>query len=68
MRWYKEGKRDSEDADIMSHSADDDAWQTLERLDSEFARTPGVSVLVYQRMVFSLTTPIVPHTLAGQFL
>jgi hypothetical protein len=26
MRWYKEGKRDSEDADIMSHHADVEAW------------------------------------------
>jgi hypothetical protein len=30
--------------------------------------TPGVSVLIYRRMVSNLTAPIIPRTLAGQFL
>jgi hypothetical protein len=28
MRWHKEGKRNSEDPDIMSHPADTKAWET----------------------------------------
>jgi hypothetical protein len=40
MRWHKEGKRDSEDSDIMSHPADGEAWQTLDCFDPEFARDP----------------------------
>jgi hypothetical protein len=38
MRWHKGGKRDSEDTNIMSHHADDKAWQTLDYFDLEFAR------------------------------
>jgi hypothetical protein len=38
MRWHKEGKRDSEDLDIMSHPADTEAWEALDRFDLEFAR------------------------------
>jgi hypothetical protein len=38
MRWHKEGKRDSEDSDIMSHPADGEAWQALDRFDLECAR------------------------------
>jgi hypothetical protein len=38
MRWHYEGKRESEDPDIMSHPADSGAWQTLDRFDLEFAR------------------------------
>jgi hypothetical protein len=38
MTWHKDGKRDSEDSDIMSHPTDGDAWQTLDYFDPEFAR------------------------------
>jgi hypothetical protein len=38
MRWHKEGKRDSEDSDIISHPADGEAWQALDHFDPEFAR------------------------------
>jgi hypothetical protein len=38
MWWHKEGKRDSEDLDIMSHPSDGEAWQALDRFDLEFAR------------------------------
>jgi hypothetical protein len=38
MRWHEEGKRDSEDADIMSHPADGEAWLALDYFDPEFAR------------------------------
>jgi hypothetical protein len=40
MRWHHEGKRESEDPDIMSHPTDREAWQTLDRFDPEFARDP----------------------------
>jgi hypothetical protein len=40
MRWHKEGKRDSEDSDIMSHPADGEAWQALDHFDPEFTRDP----------------------------
>jgi hypothetical protein len=40
MWWHKEGKRDSEDLDIMSHPSDGEAWQALDRFDLEFARDP----------------------------
>jgi hypothetical protein len=40
MRWHKEGKRDSDDSDIMSHPTDGEAWQALDRFDPEFARDP----------------------------
>jgi hypothetical protein len=38
MTWHKEGKHDSEDPDIMSHPADTEAWEALDRFDPEFAR------------------------------
>jgi hypothetical protein len=38
MRWHKEGKRDSEDHDIMSHHTE--AWKALDHFDPEFARDP----------------------------
>jgi hypothetical protein len=38
MRWHKEGKRDSEDPDIISHPADSEAWEALDCFDPEFAR------------------------------
>jgi hypothetical protein len=38
MRWHHEGKRESEDLDIMFHLVDSEAWQTLDRFDPEFAR------------------------------
>jgi hypothetical protein len=47
MRWHKEGIHDSEDADIMSHPADAEAWNPLDRFDPKFARDLGVSALVY---------------------
>jgi hypothetical protein len=40
MRWHKEGIRDNENADIMSHPADAEAWHALDHFDSEFARDP----------------------------
>jgi hypothetical protein len=40
MRWHKEGKRDSEDSNIMSHPTDGEAWQALDHFDLEFARDP----------------------------
>jgi hypothetical protein len=40
MRWHKEGKHDSEDADIMSCPVDAEAWQALNRFDLEFTRGP----------------------------
>jgi hypothetical protein len=40
MRWHNEGKHDSEDLDIMSHPADSEAWEALDRFDLEFARDP----------------------------
>jgi hypothetical protein len=41
MRWHKEGKRDSEDSDIMLHPVDGEAWQALDHFDPEFAGDPG---------------------------
>jgi hypothetical protein len=38
MRWHKEGKRETEDPDIISHPTNSEAWQTLDRFDPEFAR------------------------------
>jgi hypothetical protein len=38
MRWHKEGIHDSEDADIMLHLADAEAWHTLDHFDPEFKR------------------------------
>jgi hypothetical protein len=40
MRRHKEGIRDSEEADIMLHLADAEAWHTLDHFDPEFARDP----------------------------
>jgi hypothetical protein len=40
MRWHKEGIRDSEDTNIMSHPVDAEAWHTLYHFDLEFARDP----------------------------
>jgi hypothetical protein len=40
MRWQKEGIRDSEDADIILHPADAEAWHALNYFDLEFARDP----------------------------
>jgi hypothetical protein len=40
MRWHKEAICDSEDANIMSDSADAEAWHTLDRFDPESARDP----------------------------
>jgi hypothetical protein len=41
MKWHKEEIRDSEDANIMSHPADAEAWHALDHFDPEFARDPG---------------------------
>jgi hypothetical protein len=68
MRWHKEGKRDSEDSNTMSHPADVEAWLTLDHFDTKLARDPGVSVLVCQWMVFNLTTKIVVCIHVGHFL
>jgi hypothetical protein len=67
MRWHKEGIRDSEDVDIMSHPVDAETWHALDRFDPEFARDLEVSVLIYRWMVSNLTALIVLRTLAGQF-
>jgi hypothetical protein len=67
MRWHKEGKHDSKDLNIMSHPADTEAWEALDRFDLEFARDPGVSALTCRRMVSNLTTRPVVSILAGQF-
>jgi hypothetical protein len=40
MRWHKEGKRDSKNPDIMSHTTDTEAWEALDCFDLEFARDP----------------------------
>jgi hypothetical protein len=40
MRWRKEVKYGSRDSDIISHPVDGEAWQTLDRFDTEFARNP----------------------------
>jgi hypothetical protein len=40
MRWHKEGKRDSEDPDIMSHPDESEVWEALDHFDLEFARDP----------------------------
>jgi hypothetical protein len=40
MRWYKEGKQETEDLDIMSHPADSKARQSLDCFDPKFARDP----------------------------
>jgi hypothetical protein len=40
MRWHKKGIHDSEDADIMSHLVDVEAWRALDRCDPEFAWDP----------------------------
>jgi hypothetical protein len=41
MRWHKEGKRDSEDSDIMSHPTDTQAWEALDHFDPTFVRDPN---------------------------
>jgi hypothetical protein len=68
MKWHKEGIRDSEDPNIMSHPADVEAWHALDRFDPEFARDPREFILVYRQMVSKLIALIVLRTLAGQFL
>jgi hypothetical protein len=40
MRWHKEWICDREDADIMSHPVDVEAWHALDYFDPEFARDP----------------------------
>jgi hypothetical protein len=40
MRWHKEGIRDREDLDIMSHPADAETWHALDRFDPKFGRDP----------------------------
>jgi hypothetical protein len=66
-RWHKEGIRDSEDVNIISHPADAEAWHALDHFDPEFTRVPRVSVLVYRWMVSNLTALMVLCTLASQF-
>jgi hypothetical protein len=61
MRWHKEGIRDSEDLDIMSHPMDAKAWHTLDRFDPEFACDPrsvrlGLSTDGFQPYSFDSTT------------
>jgi hypothetical protein len=40
MRWHKEGKHDSKDANIMSHPMNGEAWHALYHFDPEFVRDP----------------------------
>jgi hypothetical protein len=47
MRWHKEGKRDSEDSNIMSHPMDGEACQALDHFDPKFEGTQGAFVSVY---------------------
>jgi hypothetical protein len=37
---HKEGKRDNEDSDIISHPADSEAWEAMDHFDPEFPRDP----------------------------
>jgi hypothetical protein len=70
MRRHKLGKYDSEDSDIMSHPAYSEAWRLgrlLTILIQNVQGIQGVSVLVCQWMVSTLTTPIVAPTIADQF-
>jgi hypothetical protein len=61
MRWHKEGIRDSEYPDIMSHPADVEAWHALDRFDPEFAWDPrtirlGLSMNGFQHYSSDSTT------------
>jgi hypothetical protein len=38
MWWHKDGIRDREDINIMSHPANAEAWHALDHFDPEFAR------------------------------
>jgi hypothetical protein len=40
MRWHKEGKRNSEDPDIMLHPTDTEDWEALDYFDPKFVRDP----------------------------
>jgi hypothetical protein len=40
MRWHNEGKHESKDPDIISHTADSEAWLALDRFDPKFTRDP----------------------------
>jgi hypothetical protein len=40
MRWHKEGKRNSEDPDIMLHPTDTEDWVALDYFDPKFVRDP----------------------------
>jgi hypothetical protein len=40
MRWHKEGIRDSEDPDNMSHPTDAKAWHVLDRFNPKVVRDP----------------------------
>jgi hypothetical protein len=60
-RWHKEGIHDSEDADIMSHPTDVEAWHTLGCFDSEIAWDPrsvrlGLSMNGFQPYSSDITT------------
>jgi hypothetical protein len=61
MRWHKEGICDSEDADIMSHPANAEAWHALDH--SDIMSHPA-NAEVYRLMVSNLIDPIVlPYNL-----
>jgi hypothetical protein len=66
LRSHHEGKHESEDPDIMSHLADSEAWQSLDRFDPEFARDPRSVRLGLLTDGFQPHSTIVIHTLAGQ--
>jgi hypothetical protein len=40
MRWHNEGKRGSEDPDTISHPAEREAWEALDRFDQKITRDP----------------------------
>jgi hypothetical protein len=67
MRWHKERKRDSEDPDIMSHTADNEAWEALDHFHPEFAWGPSSVALACRRVVSNLTARPASCILAGQF-
>jgi hypothetical protein len=65
MRWHNEGKRDSENPDIMSHPIDSEAWGPWTALIQNLQGTQEVSALTCLRMVSNLTARPAAHILAG---
>jgi hypothetical protein len=65
MKWHKEGKRESEDPDIMSHPTNSEVWHALAVLILNLHGAQGVFVLVCRWMVSNVTAPIAIRTLGG---